>query len=566
LGEYGKPLKFKTHALLQHSSNQLAMSLTLATQQVIAPITATGSTTPRLLQNRFADVVNVKDFGAKGDGTTDDTAACQAAINYALANNLGLQVSGLCYITASLIINRQVDTTTNVFCISASGTGQGFLVKAGVTLFNTTLNPSTIGNPVVSEFVRFFGVQFQAQTPSDFNTFVISGLFLRINFESCHFQAIKCMNTTLYAQSWYFLNNTIRRWENGAFFRCVGCFDISFINNLSEFGNTFFYSKDGGISGARFIGNLFENFSGYALGLDGCQGVEISGNYFEANGTALSYPDPAHIHLWIGSIAHTGLNINANYFALGGSKYAIYWGPINYATTSNNSGYRNALHGNSIGQQNISSFQEFAYDDGTYTSTTAGGVSTVVVSGLTIPSGTFPVGGTIQILNATNSILLGTQTITANNGTTITFQVTGTASATGSLDLTSPWTLWNIPRGNSQYNLVQNPYSLITANGVFKLDVSQYSIFELSTTNSTTNTISLINATGLMGQTIKIMFLNSSGSTITNAPTFPSNFKLNTWSSLIADNYVIIEFFYQANIVAGGRWYECSRSASIPSV
>jgi hypothetical protein len=35
----------------------------------------------RTLQNRFADVVNVKDFGAVGDGVANDTAAIQAALN-----------------------------------------------------------------------------------------------------------------------------------------------------------------------------------------------------------------------------------------------------------------------------------------------------------------------------------------------------------------------------------------------------------------------------------------------------------------------------------------------------
>jgi hypothetical protein len=58
---------------------------TLSGNASSATALATGSTTARSLDNRFADILNVKDFGAVGNGSPSDIAAIQTAMAYAIS-------------------------------------------------------------------------------------------------------------------------------------------------------------------------------------------------------------------------------------------------------------------------------------------------------------------------------------------------------------------------------------------------------------------------------------------------------------------------------------------------
>jgi hypothetical protein len=280
------------------------------------------------------DVVSVKDFGAACDGTTNDTAAVQAAVTYCNANNKDLEIPGLCLLTGSVNIDRMVDGAAydHYFTIFSSN-GGGFAVASNATMFSTTLvNPADAALPV-TQMIRFSGIKFEA----DVNTrtaYVLDGnKFLRTTFNGCNFRKIRCLSTggSTYVQSIYFVGCQARRWV-GVFFECVGAtsYDIKVHSCLMETGNTAFSLNQA--VGCSFQQNCIEGMGGgFAIALNGAQGVSISGNYFEANAVDIAMNGGGSIF---------GVSLEGNSFAATNTPggYNVFWG-VNVFNCSSSGNY-----------------------------------------------------------------------------------------------------------------------------------------------------------------------------------------------------------------------------------
>lgn len=83
--------------------------------------------TPRTAQNKSRDTVSLKDFGAVGDGTTDDTIAIQAAVDACVITGKTLLATSGKYRTTSVI---NVGGKLNLI-------GEGYAVDRGTGVANT---------------------------------------------------------------------------------------------------------------------------------------------------------------------------------------------------------------------------------------------------------------------------------------------------------------------------------------------------------------------------------------------------------------------------------------------
>ena len=125
---------------------------------------------PASWKKKARDILNVKDFGAKGDGSTDDTAAIQAAIDYAVATGRrSVYFPAGTYIVTSPL-HAQVETgTTTVggstksryaygmgLTLRGEQVGKTVLRKTGQATYTIPANNNINGGSAV-DTVLFFG-------------------------------------------------------------------------------------------------------------------------------------------------------------------------------------------------------------------------------------------------------------------------------------------------------------------------------------------------------------------------------------------------------------------------
>ncbi len=157
-----------------------------------------GSTTARTLTARFADVINVKDFGAVGDGVTDDTAAIQAAVNAVSANPIGgtLYFSDGIYITETITVGSNIIIEGNGTTLKGK-TGQNFIFRLvgleNITIQNFIFDCVGLSDVVLNPIdfgLRSCAIYVRVGTGYFTNVKILNNRFINIPLTSDDYHAI----------------------------------------------------------------------------------------------------------------------------------------------------------------------------------------------------------------------------------------------------------------------------------------------------------------------------------------------------------------------------------------
>jgi hypothetical protein len=309
--------------------------------------TGTGAVN-RPINQKLSEIVSVKDFGATGDGTTDDTAAIQACIN---ATTLGTIYfpQGTYKITSSLTLaggaqNLQGEGQRTIINLSGFVSGQAAIINHGSS-GSPRSNQSIQGLQIFSDNGLGYGLSLE---------FIVRGIFKDLWFYSlqkmvsvtdqcyiCLFESLRGYGIT---NKCFHVNNA-SAFNNNTFINCgfggtgvlidspasegiafVGCdfegcaYDA--IYPAAIYFKTASSLELTGISGISFNGCYWENNNCNAIYLDaqnisvssydGISGVNISGCYFTGGYNDVGHTNAAYV--LVAFNAH-GISVTGNYFS-----------------------------------------------------------------------------------------------------------------------------------------------------------------------------------------------------------------------------------------------------------
>ena len=277
-------------------------------------VKSTGSTTARSLANRFADVVNVKDFGAVGDGVADDTAAIQAAFN----------ACGLFGFVNFPKAVYKISSSLNLTAISST--------VSGVTLNGN--GSSIISSLSLSSFINITGDQvkisnFNFDSGSSNSTSAVKCVIGNANaapslkIKECTFASFQ-KGLELSGQLYYISENFFLNCVSAIYFSDNGMNSTITRNHIlgSTFGITF-KKVSQQVEGTRIIDNSIfcTAINGAAISFDSALECYIIGNIIDqtGNGTVGIYGNA------VGTNTISRIKIISNWLAGGENSYCCFF-------------------------------------------------------------------------------------------------------------------------------------------------------------------------------------------------------------------------------------------------
>lgn len=224
-------------------------------------------------------------FGAIGDGVVNDVVAIQHTIDFCLSftRPKPMTLTALHKVDSALIVNRAVGTAAaaSTFIITGEGPFAGFTSAASIAIVDSSLDwlpPYGIDPPSCN--IRFNGVTFLGA--GNAGTTCISGKFVKVHFEACRFNLIKCVASASYLQSWHWHWCSMLAWPNTFCGIILTYYDCCWDECDFESGGDGIKSFEDGFVGSRITNCIFENSGQFFYQKKGF-GTTLTGNYTEGN-------------------------------------------------------------------------------------------------------------------------------------------------------------------------------------------------------------------------------------------------------------------------------------------